>query len=375
MERKRVGLFTPPLEKAGLIPFSNLVEIISLFSSDISVISGNEESSVIKKNNVSHYQILFHVIGKSEFSRILKFFILQMKIGFYFFKFNKNIDLWLFSLGGEIYIVPLILARLLKKPVFCVLSSSSTQMLSHDRRHFFIKHFAQLGYSLANKLIIYSPRLITEWHLEYYQQKILIANQHFLDLDIFTVATSLPDRPLLIGYIGRLSTEKGVQQFVQALPAIINEQQNIHVFIGGDGQLKESIELSLQMENLTNHVDLLGWISHDDLPHYLNKIRLLVIPSYTEGLPYIMLEAMACGTPVLAAPVGAIPDVIRNGETGFIIDDNTPECIAENVLRALNSPDLERIAENGRHFVEKNFTFEKTVKQWRTILDRIDVRG
>jgi glycosyltransferase involved in cell wall biosynthesis len=135
--------------------------------------------------------------------------------------------------------------------------------------------------------------------------------------------------------------------------------------------LKELIKASLQEEDLTARIDLPGWISHDDLPTYLNQLRLLVLPSYTEGLPNIMLEAMACGTPVLATPVGAIPDVIIDGKTGFIMENNSPECIAENVTRALNSPDLERIAENGRRFVEENFSFEKTVENWKGILQNI----
>jgi glycosyltransferase involved in cell wall biosynthesis len=75
---------------------------------------------------------------------------------------------------------------------------------------------------------------------------------------------------------------------------------------------------------------------------------------------------------VLATPVGAIPDVIIDGKTGFIMENNSPECIAENVIRALNSPDLERIAENGRRFVEENFTFEKVVENWRGILQDIE---
>lgn len=96
------------------------------------------------------------------------------------------------------------------------------------------------------------------------------------------------------------------------------------MLIGGDGELKESIAASLQEQGVTARVELPGWISHDDLPRYLNQLRLLVLPSYTEGLPNIMLEAMACGTPVLATPVGAIPDVIIDGRTGFVMDNMTP---------------------------------------------------
>jgi glycosyltransferase involved in cell wall biosynthesis len=87
-----------------------------------------------------------------------------------------------------------------------------------------------------------------------------------------------------------------------------------------------------------------------------------------------MLEAMACGTPVLATPVGAIPDVIKDGETGFIMEDNSPECIARNIIRALNHPNLEQIAQNARALVEKEFTFEKAVERYREILDSLKQR-
>jgi len=75
---------------------------------------------------------------------------------------------------------------------------------------------------------------------------------------------------------------------------------------------------------------------------------------------------------VLATPVGAIPDVIQDEVTGFIMENNTPECIAQNVMRALNHPDLEIIAERGRQYVAREFTFEKAVERWRRILEECE---
>jgi glycosyltransferase involved in cell wall biosynthesis len=80
---------------------------------------------------------------------------------------------------------------------------------------------------------------------------------------------------------------------------------------------------------------------------------------------------MACGTPVLATPVGAVPDVIIDGKTGFIMKNNSPECIAENVARVLEHPDLERIAERGKRFVGENFTFERAVERWKEVFEEI----
>jgi glycosyltransferase involved in cell wall biosynthesis len=107
---------------------------------------------------------------------------------------------------------------------------------------------------------------------------------------------------------------------------------------------------------------------YDEIPKYLNELKLLVLPSYTEGLPNTMLEAMACGTPVLATAVGAVPDIIKDGETGFIMEDNSPDCIARNVLRALSHPNLEQIADNAHSLVEKEFTYEAAVRKYETVL-------
>jgi len=103
----------------------------------------------------------------------------------------------------------------------------------------------------------------------------------------------------------------------------------------------------------------------------LNELKLVVLPSFTEGLPNIMLEAMACGTPVLATSVGAISDVIKDGETGFIMENNSPEHIARNVIRILEQPDLDKIVENARALVEQEFTYKAVVKRYKKILSEL----
>ena len=74
---------------------------------------------------------------------------------------------------------------------------------------------------------------------------------------------------------------------------------------------------------------------------------------------------MGCGTPVLATSVGGAPDLIKDGETGFSMENDSPACIVENVEKSLNSPDLDEIVKRARELVEKKFTYEAAVERYR----------
>ena len=80
---------------------------------------------------------------------------------------------------------------------------------------------------------------------------------------------------------------------------------------------------------------------------------------------------MACGTPVLATSVGGVPDLIKDGNIRFNVKDKSPECIAKNVIRALEHLNPERIGENARALVEREFTYEAAVEKYRKILESI----
>jgi glycosyltransferase involved in cell wall biosynthesis len=160
-------------------------------------------------------------------------------------------------------------------------------------------------------------------------------------------------------------------EFVGAIPKVLEARDDVRFLIGGDGVLFEHVEAEVREAGLTDKVRLPGWIPYREISAHLNELRLLVLPSYSEGLPVIILYAMACGTVVLATPVGGIPDLVTDGVTGFIMEDNSPECIARNVVRALGHPDLERVALNARRLAETQFSYEVCVERMRKALVEI----
>ena len=371
----RICVISCPISKAFIVPLLNIEELLYSFS-DVYVIVGSAENIMTKTNlvGIQTYEIQ-HKKTTKIFARILRYVLLEIRISLVLARISKKIDLYIFFMEGDA-LLPVLTTKLLRKKTIRALPSfmSKETAKSHKGKGTLLMALIKLqniAYFLSNRIILYSPNLIKEWNLEKYRNKILIAHEHILDFDNFKLKKKFDVRAYLVGYIGRFSEEKGVLNFVKAIPEIIKERDDLKFLIGGDGQLRDTIERYLDEENLNDKVKLVGWIPHDELPDYLNELKLVVLPSYTEGLPNIMLEAMACGTPVLATPVGAIPDVIKDGETGFIMENNSPECIAKNVMRALEHPDLDKIVKIAREFVEKEYTYEAAVEEYRKIVEEL----
>lgn len=224
----------------------------------------------------------------------------------------------------------------------------------------------RVAYFLADKMVIGSEGMLERYNLQKYRHKISIVHQH-VNIALFKKTKEMATRVYQVGYIGRFSKEKGILDFVRSLPLVLNDKES-KALIVGEGNLKEKIIEILTINNIKAKVELRGWIENKGMPDYLNDVKMLIVPSFIEGVPVIVLEAMACGTPVLATPVGSIPDVIKDGETGFIMENNSPECIAQNIIRALNHPNLEEITRNARALVEREYTYEASVEGYRNIL-------
>ncbi len=365
----KIGILTFAVTKAGIVPLSNLISIFRP-TNDVYLITDNDGYEHFKDADRVNAFNIQHKSYSNGIINMLNYLYMQLLISYRILKDIRQVNTWIFFFNSETMVIPLITLKLLRKKVILSLPSSTEKIHSYTNQsqHFFLKTLSRISHRLADTIVVYSPSLIAEWNLSPYRYKIRIAHEHIINFNEFKQERRIGDRTNLIGYVGRLDREKGIMNLVSAMPAIMSHDPDIKLLIIGDGNLKESVRDFIVENHMEHCVKLAGWVSHDELPAYLNSMKLLVIPSYTEGLPNTMLEAMACGTPVLANPVGSIPDFITDGQNGFIMKDNSFNSIAQSIKHIFARSDLENIGINGRKMVENEFVFEATVKQYMDAL-------
>lgn len=279
-------------------------------------------------------------------------------------------------------IVQNILLCLLKKKYILVVTGSSSQTAKQRKSLYslfsgfvagYFKCTERINYALVDSIVVYSDHMTDDLELCRFKSKMSVVPRHYIDFQSFRRTKPFEERDNIIGYIGRLSEEKGVLNFVAAVQLLFekNMDSNLKILIGGNGPLFPAIEHMLIGSYVNKNVTLVGWISHDELPSYLNMLKLLVLPSYTEGLPNIVIEAMSCGTPVLATPVGGVPDLIEDGVTGFILENNSPETILDGIRHALDSPSIAEVSKNAEALVNGVYSYEKAVQRYREFIDQL----
>jgi len=303
---------------------------------------------------------------------------------YHFIKISKHIDSVLIVQTLHYPMIIILLAKLLRKRVYLYVGGDQNAVLS-----FFIpflnpikkailgwlllKH--RLALYLADRVIVISNKLIeNNSYLKRNRFKTCVS-LNFPTTDFhshFKMEKRIQDRDPVIGYIGAFTYYKGFHRFIGAIPLIIRGKPDIKIMILGDPSsiypqiLKRLLDRVL--EKHARNITFLGYVPHRSLPKYLNKMRLLVLPSFTEGVPHVILEAMACGTPVLTTPVGGIPEVIQDGVTGFLLQNLEPYTIANKVLELLNDLNTLNNVSIAANLKIKGFTFEKAVIQWKQCL-------
>jgi glycosyltransferase involved in cell wall biosynthesis len=177
-------------------------------------------------------------------------------------------------------------------------------------------------------------------------------------------------RALLIGAAGRLSPEKGFDVFVEAAASVVRTRPDAGFVLFGDGPLRGAIARQIARLGLADHFVLAGF--RDDLDRLLTGFDLTVLPSYTEGLPNVVLESFAARVPVVATAVGGTPEVIEDGVSGYLVPPGQPAPLAERILALLGSAALrERMGRHGQRQMRAHFSFEVQARQYRELFETL----
>jgi D-inositol-3-phosphate glycosyltransferase len=179
------------------------------------------------------------------------------------------------------------------------------------------------------------------------------------------------DRMVL--FVGRIEPLKGLDTLIHAMSALqLQEKQRVHLAIIGGDPSASPREMSAEMARLQKLCDdlavgqtvvFLGKRDQDKLPYYYSAAELVVMPSHYESFGMVALEAMACGTPVIASEVGGLAYLVKDGETGFTIPDQEPDTLCEKISWLLNDHELH--AAMSRRAVEyaQDYAWEKIANQ------------
>jgi D-inositol-3-phosphate glycosyltransferase len=154
----------------------------------------------------------------------------------------------------------------------------------------------------------------------------------------------LTDEKILL-FVGRIDPLKGIDRLLKALPLLPSREGLKLVIIGGDENSRPEINKLKKLAGelkIRDSVRFEGLIKHERLPHYYSAADVCIVPSYYESFGLVALESLACGTPVVATDVGDMKNIIRSGETGYLVADNAPEKIAGGIARLLAGPECGR---------------------------------
>ncbi|NUQ84216.1 MAG: glycosyltransferase [Anaerolineales bacterium] len=180
------------------------------------------------------------------------------------------------------------------------------------------------------------------------------------------------DRMVL--FVGRIEPLKGVDTLIQAMCCLQlkDKRRPVHLaIIGGDPSASRE-QMTAEMARLQKLCDelamgqtvvFLGMRDQDKLPYYYSAAEVLVMPSHYESFGMVALEAMACGTPVIASEVGGLAYLVRDGETGFTIPDQEPEKLCEKISWLLNDPELHESMSRRAVEYAQDYAWEKIAKQ------------
>lgn len=204
---------------------------------------------------------------------------------------------------------------------------------------------------------------------------------HYLGIDVQNPCTYDRSEPLIL-FAGRLVEKKGVRYLIDAFMLVQHAIPNARLVICGDGPERQQLQSRVLSKGLNNCVQFSGWQSKSQVFERIKDAKVLVLPSVTagdgdcEGLPTVMLEAMARGTPVIGTEHAGIPEVIIDGVNGYLVPERDVQLLSERITKILTDQNVgPRLAREGRLMVEQKFNLVKQAAKLEKLYESLIARS
>lgn len=188
------------------------------------------------------------------------------------------------------------------------------------------------------------------------------------DVDVCRKELSLPENDQIVGVVGNLYPVKGHQYLIDGIPAVLTKCPNTSFVFAGRGQLETELKEQVHRLGLDSRVYFLGL--RQDIPRILAMLDVFVLPSLSEGLSMAILEAMIAGKPVVATRVGGNPELVLDGETGFLVPPRDGKALASSLVTLLtNRQQADLFGEKGKRRAEGQFSLKTMVRAYQSLYD------
>jgi glycosyltransferase involved in cell wall biosynthesis len=174
--------------------------------------------------------------------------------------------------------------------------------------------------------------------------------------------------------VGRLCAEKGQLILVEAAARLVSKGIPLELVLAGDGPMREELETLIETHGLGRHIRITGWISSSEVRDEMLTARALVLPSFAEGLPVVIMEAMALRRPVITTYVAGIPELVRAGEDGWLVPAGSLEELVSAMEDCLSkSPEeLRKIGDAGYGQVTARHSIDVEAKKLAVLFRTAD---
>lgn len=175
---------------------------------------------------------------------------------------------------------------------------------------------------------------------------------------------NLPQDKNIVLFVGALRKIKGVDYLIEAAKDFVNTNTDLFM-VGRDDGLRKSLEKRAQELKIADHIRFTGPVDHEKIPLWISASDILVLPSLSEGRPNVVLESLACEVPVVATNVGGIPELMIDGETGYLVPSKDPIEISRKINKLLeNKSQRENMGKLGRRsIIQRGLTWEAHAKK------------